>query len=175
MQRCCLCRLRVNGFGVWPQHHTQHADVAAEHASGHVVHAHPGVPHLGHGSGQHEHIRAHRHQLQPHQPRYRASNSTHSVRLENLRCHFLSKSTIFFFSSADGSDGMGFFDLFDNDIDHDMVDPDLINILPNSPTTSPVHSPGSHYHQGGDGSKVHTHGASEGKSLTRYELIVEMN
>lgn len=54
----------------------------------------------------------------------------------------------FFF--ADGSDGMGIFDLFDND----MVDPDLINILPNSPTTSPVHSPGSHYHQGGDGSKV---------------------
>ena len=51
---------------------------------------------------------------------------------------------------ADGSDGMGIFDLFDND----MVDPDLINILPNSPTTSPVHSPGSHYHQGGDGSKV---------------------
>ena len=45
---------------------------------------------------------------------------------------------------------MGFFDLFD----HDMVDPDLINILPTSPTTSPVHSPGSHYHQGGDGSKV---------------------
>ncbi|CAF88983.1 unnamed protein product, partial [Tetraodon nigroviridis] len=51
--------------------------------------------------------------------------------------------------SADGSDGMGIFDLFDND----MVDPDLINILPNSPTTSPVHSPGSHYHHGGDGSK----------------------
>lgn len=45
---------------------------------------------------------------------------------------------------------MVIFDLFDND----MVDPDLINILPNSPTTSPVHSPGSHYHQGGDGSKV---------------------
>lgn len=54
------------------------------------------------------------------------------------------------FFCADGSDGMGIFDLFDND----MVDPDLINILPNSPTTSPVHSPGSHYHQGGDGSKV---------------------
>lgn len=45
---------------------------------------------------------------------------------------------------------MGIFDLFDND----MVDPDLINILPNSPTTSPVHSPSSHFHQGGDGSKV---------------------
>uniref|UniRef100_A0A3B4XMU6 Mediator of RNA polymerase II transcription subunit 13 n=1 Tax=Seriola lalandi dorsalis TaxID=1841481 RepID=A0A3B4XMU6_SERLL len=51
--------------------------------------------------------------------------------------------------NPDGSDGMGIFDLFDND----MVDPDLINILPNSPTTSPVHSPSSHYHQGGDGSK----------------------
>lgn len=45
---------------------------------------------------------------------------------------------------------MGIFDLFDNE----MVDPDLINILPNSPTTSPVHSPSSHFHQGGDGSKV---------------------
>lgn len=52
--------------------------------------------------------------------------------------------------STDGSDGMGIFDLFDNE----MVDQDLINILPNSPTTSPVHSPGSHYHHGGDGSKV---------------------
>lgn len=54
------------------------------------------------------------------------------------------------FLPADGSDGMGIFDLFDND----MVDQDLINILPNSPTTSPVHSPSSHFHQGGDGSKV---------------------
>jgi len=44
---------------------------------------------------------------------------------------------------------MSFLELFV----HDM-DPDLINILPNSPTTSPVHSPGSHYHQGGDGGKV---------------------
>lgn len=35
-----------------------------------------------------------------------------------------------------------------------MVDPDIINILPASPTTSPVHSPGSQYHHGGDGSKV---------------------
>lgn len=58
--------------------------------------------------------------------------------------------TLCMFLSTDGSDGMGLFDLFDND----MVDPDLINILPNSPTTSPVHSPGSHYHQGGDGTKV---------------------
>lgn len=48
---------------------------------------------------------------------------------------------------------MGFLDLFGNDMDHDM-DPDLINILPNSPTTSPVHSPSGHYHQGGDGGKV---------------------
>lgn len=54
------------------------------------------------------------------------------------------------FLSADGSDGMGIFDLFDNE----MVDQELINILPNSPTTSPVHSPSSHFHQGGDGSKV---------------------
>lgn len=81
--------------------------------------------------------------------------------LDVTSCH---KSTIFFFS-ADGSDGMGFFDLFDNDIDHDMVDPDLINILPNSPTTSPVHSPGSHYHQGGDGSKVRKHGGKKTETL----------
>ena len=39
--------------------------------------------------------------------------------------------------------------LYEND-----MDPDLMNMIPNSPTTSPVHSPGSHYHHGGDGSKV---------------------
>lgn len=48
--------------------------------------------------------------------------------------------------SADGSEGMNIFELFEQD-----MDPDFINILPNSPTTSPVHSPGP---QGGDGSKV---------------------
>ena len=45
---------------------------------------------------------------------------------------------------------MGIFDLFEND----LVDPDIINILPGSPTNSPGHSPGGHYHQGGDGGKV---------------------
>lgn len=64
----CPVRFRVDGFGVRPQHDAQHAD-AAEHPAGHVVHAHPGVPHLGHGAGQHQHYGAHRHQLQPHQPR----------------------------------------------------------------------------------------------------------
>lgn len=111
----------------------------------------------------------------PINPGTELQTQTHSMHLESLRCHFLSKSNIFFPPSADGSDGMGIFDLFDNDIDHDMVDPDLINILPNSPTTSPVHSPGSHYHQGGDGSKVWKHGVSEEKSLKRHEQIVEMN
>lgn len=54
-----------------------------------------------------------------------------------------------FFSSTDGSDAIGIFDLLDQE--NELVDPDIINI---SPTTSPVHSPGSHYHHGGDGSKV---------------------
>ncbi|KAJ8403825.1 hypothetical protein AAFF_G00346930 [Aldrovandia affinis] len=52
----------------------------------------------------------------------------------------------------DGSDGMGIFDLLE-EAENDLVDPDIINILPNSPNASPVHSPGSHYHHGGDGSK----------------------
>ena len=51
---------------------------------------------------------------------------------------------------------MGIFDLFEND----LVDPDLINILPSSPTPSPGHSPGGHYHQGGDGGKVSPHASS---------------
>ncbi|CDQ73599.1 unnamed protein product, partial [Oncorhynchus mykiss] len=51
----------------------------------------------------------------------------------------------------DGSDAIGIFDLLDQE--NELVDPDIINILPSSPTTSPVHSPGGHYHQGGDGSK----------------------
>lgn len=73
----------------------------------------------------------------------------HHAPLKLIHSQILSSLHVFSLS-ADGSDGMGIFDLFDND----MVDPDLINILPNSPTTSPVHSPGSHYHHGGDGSKV---------------------
>lgn len=36
----------------------------------------------------------------------------------------------------------------------DDLDPDIINILPASPTGSPVHSPGSHYPHGGDAGKV---------------------
>ncbi|XP_061754186.1 mediator of RNA polymerase II transcription subunit 13a [Nerophis ophidion] len=50
--------------------------------------------------------------------------------------------------TTDGSDGMGIFDLLDPE--NELVDSDIINISPN---TSPVHSPGSHYHHGGDGSK----------------------
>lgn len=47
---------------------------------------------------------------------------------------------------------MGIFDLLEES--ENDLDPDIINILPNSPTTSPVHSPGSHYPHGGDGGKV---------------------
>jgi hypothetical protein len=46
---------------------------------------------------------------------------------------------------------MGIFDLLDTG---DDLDPDIINILPASPTASPVHSPGSHYPHGGDAGKV---------------------
>lgn len=59
------------------------------------------------------------------------------------------KESNHFSSFVDGSEGMGIFDLFGSD-----MDPELINILPNSPTTSPVHSPGHHYHHGGDVGKV---------------------
>jgi hypothetical protein len=55
------------------------------------------------------------------------------------------------FSCIDGADGMGIFDLLDTG---DDLDPDIINILPASPTASPVHSPGSHYPHGGDAGKV---------------------
>lgn len=55
----------------------------------------------------------------------------------------------YLFFPTDGSDAIGIFDLLDQE--NELVDPDIINI---SPTTSPVHSPGSHYHHGGDGSKV---------------------
>lgn len=51
----------------------------------------------------------------------------------------------------DGADAMGIFDLLDT---ADDLDPDIINILPASPTGSPVHSPGSHYPHGGDAGKV---------------------
>lgn len=56
-------------------------------------------------------------------------------------------------SFSDGADGMGIFDLLDTG---DDLDPDIINILPASPTGSPVHSPGSHYPHGGDMGKVTT-------------------
>lgn len=52
-----------------------------------------------------------------------------------------------FNTNNDGADGMGIFDLLDTG---DDLDPDIINILPASPTGSPVHSPGSHYPHGGD-------------------------
>lgn len=56
---CPLCRLCFNGFSFRPQHHTKHANIAAEHSSGHILHTHPGVPHLSYGAGQHQHFRAH--------------------------------------------------------------------------------------------------------------------
>lgn len=76
-----LVRFCVNGFSVWSQHHTQHANIAAEHTSGHVVHTHPGVPHLSHGAGQHQHFRAHRHQLQSHKPWYVLKERHHFIML----------------------------------------------------------------------------------------------
>lgn len=54
-------------------------------------------------------------------------------------------------SFQDGADGMGIFDLLDTG---DDLDPDLINIIPASPTVSPVHSPSSHFTHGGDMGKV---------------------
>lgn len=53
---------------------------------------------------------------------------------------------------------MGIFDLLDTG---DDLDPDIINILPASPTGSPVHSPGSHYPHGGDMGKVSIRGNRE--------------
>lgn len=64
-------------------------------------------------------------------------------------------------ATTDGSDAIGIFDLLDQE--NELVDPDIINI---SPTTSPVHSPGSHYHHGGDGSK--------GQSTDRMESHEEV-
>lgn len=51
---------------------------------------------------------------------------------------------------------MGLFDLLDTG-DPD-IDPDIINILPASPTGSPVHSPSSHFTHGGDMGKVRFYG-----------------
>ncbi|KAK1786371.1 hypothetical protein P4O66_017608, partial [Electrophorus voltai] len=48
----------------------------------------------------------------------------------------------------DGMDG-----ILDLLVSENDVDPDLINILPNSPSGSPVHSPGSHDPHGGSGGK----------------------
>uniref|UniRef100_A0A8C5GU53 Mediator of RNA polymerase II transcription subunit 13 n=1 Tax=Gouania willdenowi TaxID=441366 RepID=A0A8C5GU53_GOUWI len=63
-------------------------------------------------------------------------------------------------ATTDGSDAIGIFDLLDQE--NELVDPDIII----SPTTSPVHSPGSHYHHGGDGSK--------GQSTDRMESHEEV-
>lgn len=73
---------------------------------------------------------------------------------------------------ADVTDGMGGMDgILDLLSENDLVDPDLINIIPNSPTTSPVQSPGSHYHHGGDGSKVNMLALSFTLLFKRLELI----
>uniref|UniRef100_A0A803SRM5 Mediator of RNA polymerase II transcription subunit 13 n=1 Tax=Anolis carolinensis TaxID=28377 RepID=A0A803SRM5_ANOCA len=52
-----------------------------------------------------------------------------------------------FNTNNDGGDGMGIFELLGT---ADDLDPDIINILPASPTGSPVHSPSSHFTHGGD-------------------------
>lgn len=64
---------------------------------------------------------------------------------------------------------MGIFDLLDTG---DDLDPDIINILPASPTGSPVHSPGSHYPHGGDMGKVTTNVESCGCVLFVFLHLV---
>lgn len=67
---CIPIRLRVNRLGVWPQHHLEHADVPAEHTTGHLLHPHPGLPHLRlRPGGQlqlHQHRPQHRHSQRHH-------------------------------------------------------------------------------------------------------------
>lgn len=75
----------------------------------------------------------------------------------------------FFFPSTDGSDAIGIFDLLDQE--NELVDTDIINI---SPTTSPVHSPGSHYHHGGEGSKV-SRPINMNPSLQSYVSVFSTN
>lgn len=53
-------------------------------------------------------------------------------------------------SVADGTDGMGIFDVLDTP---EEIDPDIMTIFPTSPG-SPGHSPGSHYPHGVDVGKV---------------------
>lgn len=96
-----------------------------------------------------------------------------SVKKQNFY-HLITCRPVELFSSfsTDGSDAIGIFDLLDQE--NELVDPDIINI---SPTTSPVHSPGSHYHHGGDGSKVrhghaHTHVNDLQRCVTETELTL---
>lgn len=62
---------------------------------------------------------------------------------------------------------MGIFDLLDTG---DDLDPDIISILPASPTGSPVHSPSSHFPHGGDMGKV-TFYNKENVVLKKYAFI----
>lgn len=78
--------------------------------------------------------------------------SKHGQLISTKKLYDLQTCWLFPLLSSDGSDAIGIFDLLDQE--NELVDPDIINI---SPTTSPVHSPGSHYHHGGDGSKVRQH------------------
>lgn len=85
-------RLCVDRLSVWPQHHLEHADVPAEHPTGHLLHPHPGLPHLRLRPGG---------QLQLHQHRTQHRPSQHhqwSVVLIHLSCsHFLGFACIYLF------------------------------------------------------------------------------
>lgn len=93
-------RLCVNRLSVWPQHHLEHADVPAEHPTGHLLHPHPGLPHLR--------LRPSRQlQLHQHWPQHRHSQRHHrSVEFRRLSCsHSLGHPTfwtpvVFLFSSV---------------------------------------------------------------------------
>lgn len=88
---CIPIRLRVNRLGVWPQHHLEHADVPAEHTTGHLLHPHPGLPHLRLRPGGQL-------QLHQHRPQHRHSQRHHwSVVLLHLsRSHSLRLAQVFF-------------------------------------------------------------------------------
>lgn len=83
-------RLRVDRLSVWPQHHLEHADVPAEHSTGHLLHPHPGLPHLRLCPGGQL-------QLHQHRPQHRHSQCHHrSVVLLHLSCsHSLGFSCVF--------------------------------------------------------------------------------
>lgn len=55
-------RLGVNRLRVWPQHHPDHADIPTKHPPGHLLHTHPGFPHLSLCPSCQLQLHQHRHQ-----------------------------------------------------------------------------------------------------------------